>query len=115
MLKIHKNVKDFDIDVANIYDWFLDNKLSFDFGEDKNKFFVFTSKYKIQKISKLDIIYNNQQGSWETFEFDLIPYSWNLKKKLKFLHRKNKCSTPNLRLYKGKINVQHQIYVSQEK
>ena len=75
MLKIHKNVKDFDIDVANIYDWFLDNKLSFDFGEDKNKFFVFTSKYKIQKISKLDIIYNNQQGSWETFEFDLIPYS----------------------------------------
>ena len=40
-------------------DWFVDNKLSIHFGEDKTKFILFASKHKIKKLQKLEIIYNN--------------------------------------------------------
>ena len=39
--------------------WFVDNKLSIPFGEDKTKSILFTSKHKIKKLQKLEIIYNN--------------------------------------------------------
>ena len=58
-----KNVKDIEkqlnTDFANICDGFVDNKLSIDFGEDKTKSILFTSKRKIKKLQKLEIIYNN--------------------------------------------------------
>ena len=58
-----KNVKDIkkqlNEDFANICDWFVDNKLSIHFGEDKTKSILFTSKRKIKKLQKLEIIYNN--------------------------------------------------------
>ena len=59
----NKNVKDIEKqlneDFANICDWFVDNKLSIHFGEHKTKSILFASKLKIQKLQKLEIIYNN--------------------------------------------------------
>ena len=49
-----KNVKDIEKqlneDFANICDWFVDNKLSIHFGEDKNKSILFASKRKIKNF-----------------------------------------------------------------
>ena len=49
-----KNVKDIEKqlneDFANICDWFVDNKLSIHFGEDKIKSILFASKRKIKKL-----------------------------------------------------------------
>ena len=58
-----KNVKDIEKqlneDFSNICDWFVDNKLSIHFGEDKTKSILFASKRKIKKLQKLEIISNN--------------------------------------------------------
>ena len=56
-----KNVieKQLNEDFTNICDWFLDNKLSLHFGEDKTKSILFATKRKIKKLQKLEIIYNN--------------------------------------------------------
>ena len=58
-----KNVKDIEKqlheDFANICDWFVDNKLSLHFGEDKTKSILLASKHNIKKLQKLEIIYNN--------------------------------------------------------
>ena len=56
-----KNVieKQLNEDFTNICDWFVDNKLSIHFGEDKTKSILFASKRKIKKLQKLEIIYNN--------------------------------------------------------
>ena len=35
---------------CNIYDWFVDNKLSIHFGEDKTKSILFASKFKRKNI-----------------------------------------------------------------
>ena len=40
-------------------DWFVDNKLSIHFGEDKTKSILFAFKLKIKKLKKLEIIHNN--------------------------------------------------------
>ena len=58
-----KSVKDIEKqlneDFAKICDWFVDNKLSIHFGEDKTKSILFAAKHKIKKLRKLEIIYNN--------------------------------------------------------
>ena len=58
-----KNVKDIEPqlneDFANICDWFIDNKLSIHFGEDKTKSILFDSEHEIKKLQKLEIIHNN--------------------------------------------------------
>ena len=46
-------------DFANICEWFVDNRLSNRFGEDKAKFILFVSKRKIKKVPKLKINYKN--------------------------------------------------------
>ena len=51
--------KQLDEDFANICNWFLDNKLSIHFGEDKTMSILFASKRKIKKFQRLEIIYNN--------------------------------------------------------
>ena len=47
----HKNVteteKHLSNDFSNLCEWFLDNKLSIHFGEDKTKFILFVSKRKL--------------------------------------------------------------------
>ena len=40
-------------------DWFVDNKLSIHFGEDKPKSILFGSKHKIKKSKSLNIQYND--------------------------------------------------------
>ena len=46
-------------DLANICDWLVDNKPRIHFGEDKTKSIFYTSKRKIKKLQKLEIIYDN--------------------------------------------------------
>ena len=92
-------------------DWFVDNKLSIHFGEDKTKSILFASKRKIKTLQKLEIIYNNiriKQHSRVTylgcvFEETMSGESMankvisKVNARLNFLHRKNKCLTHNLR------------------
>ena len=42
-------------DFSSLCDWFVDNKLSIHFGEDKTKSIIFSSKNRIKKLGKLDI------------------------------------------------------------
>ena len=111
-----KNVKDIEKqlneDFASIWDWFVDNKLSIHFGEDKTKSILFASKRKIKKLQKLEIIYNNiriKQHSRVTYLGCILEETMSRKSmankvinkfnaRLKFLHQKNKYLTPNLRL-----------------
>ena len=110
-----RNVKDVEKQLnegfANICDWFVDNKLSIHFGEDKTKSFLFASKCKIKKLQKLEIIYNNiriKQHSRVTYLGCILEETMSgesmankviskVNARLKFLHRKNKYLTPNLR------------------
>ena len=110
-----KNVKDIEKqlneDFANICDWFVDNKLSIHFGEDKTKSILFASKRKIKKLQKLEIIYNNiriKQHSRVTYLGCILEETMSgesmankliskVNARSKFLHCKNKYLTPNLR------------------
>ena len=51
LLVQHKSVKK----RLNIYDWFVDNKLTIHFGEDKAKSILFSSKRNLKLIEELDI------------------------------------------------------------
>ena len=110
-----KNAKDIEKqlneDFANICDWFVDNKLSIHFGKDNTKSILFASKRKIRKLQKLKIIYNNiriKQHSRVAYLGCILEETMSGESKankviskvnarLKFLHRKNKYLTPNLR------------------
>ena len=52
----HKDIneieKQLNVDFSNICDWFVDNKLSIHFGEDKTKSILFASKFKKKNIKK---------------------------------------------------------------
>ena len=48
-------------DFTNICEWFVDNRLSIHFGEDKTKSILFASTRKIKKVLKLKINYKNIQ------------------------------------------------------
>ena len=98
--------KDFEI----VCDWFVDNKLSIHFGEDKTKSVLFASKRKIKSARKLNVKYKNikiKQHSQVTYlgcvlDETLCGEPMALKAlnkingKLKFLYRKNKFLTPTL-------------------
>ena len=53
----HRDVKETEKQLnknfENVCDWFVDNKLSIHLGEDKTKFALFASKYKIKNAGKL--------------------------------------------------------------
>ena len=46
-------------DFENVCDWFVDNRLSIHFGEDKTKSILFTSQHKIKNIKKITIKYKD--------------------------------------------------------
>ena len=46
-------------DFSNICDWFVDNKLSIHFGEDKTKSILFSSKRNLKLAEELDIRYKD--------------------------------------------------------
>ena len=98
-------------DFTNICEWFVDNRLSIHFGEDKTKSILFASKRKIKKVPKLNINYKNiqiKQHSKVTYlvyisdetmsgESMALKVIHKINSRLKFLHRKNKFLTPALR------------------
>ena len=43
--------------MSNICDWFVDNKISMHFGEDKTKSILFGSKHNLRLVEELDIRY----------------------------------------------------------
>ena len=98
-------------DFSNICDWFVDNKLSIHFGEDKTKCILFASKMKMKNIGSLDISYKNIEikqhhhlsylggllndtMSGEEMALNAI---YKINNRIKFLYRKNMYLTYNLR------------------
>ena len=51
--------KQFNKDFENICDWFVDNKLSMHFGEDKSKLILFVSKQRLKNVHQLNTKYNH--------------------------------------------------------
>ena len=48
-------------DFANLYEWFVDNKLSIHLGEEKTKCILSGSKLKLKYAGKLNIMYNGMK------------------------------------------------------
>ena len=98
-------------DFESIYDWFVDNKVSIHFGDEKTKSVLFAAKFKIKKVRKLNVKYGNIQikqhskGKYlacmlnETISGETMALSVinKINKKLKFLYRKNRFLTRTLR------------------
>ena len=96
---------------SNLCEWFLDNKLSIYFGEDKTKSILFGTKRKSRKASKLSITYqiiNIKQNSQITYLGCIFdekmtgePMAYKTIKKinsrLNYLFRKKQFLTPRLR------------------
>ena len=98
-------------DFANICDWFVDNKLSIHFGEDKTKSILFTTKNKNKSVGNLNIKYNNiniKQYSRVTYLGCILDETLSgesmalhvlnkLNTRLKFLCRKNELLSKPMR------------------
>ena len=111
----HNDVKEIEKqlnkDFADLCDWFVENKLSIHFGDDKTKSILFVNKYKLKKTNKIDINYNGikiKQHSQVNYLGCILDETLNgesmalkvlnkVNSKLKFLYRKNKFLTPSLR------------------
>ena len=63
-------------DPANICDWFVDNKLSIHFGEDKTKSILFASKHKINSYQKFQQTFRKTSTGQNAFSF-IGPALWN--------------------------------------
>ena len=114
-------------DFTNICEWFVDNRLSIHFGDDKTKSILFASKRKIKRVPKLKIKYKNiqikqhskvtylgcildEKMSGESIALQVIS---KINSRLKFLHRNNKFLTPALcRLLCNALIQPHFDYVS---
>ncbi len=98
-------------DFNSLCEWFIDNKLSIHFGEDKTKSILFTSKNKLKKVGNLSIHHGDiqiKQQSNVTYlgcvlDEDLSGESMATKVigkingRIKFLYRKNKFLNSSLR------------------
>ena len=112
----HKDIneieKQLNKDFESVCDWFVDNKLSIHFGVGKTKSLLFTTKFKIKKVRKLNVKYGDIQIKQhskvkylgymldetmfgETMALSVINKIIN---KPKFLYWKNRFLTPTLRL-----------------
>ena len=93
-------------DFKNICEWFVDNRLSIHFDEDKTKSILFGSKRKIKRIPKLKTNYKNmqiKQHSKVTYLDCILDETMSgesalkvinkINLRLKFLNRKNKFLT----------------------
>ena len=97
-------------DFENVWDWFVDNKLSIHFREDKTNSTHFAGKRKIKSARKLNVKYKNielkphLQVTYlgcvldETLCEELMALKAlnKINGKLKFRYRKNKFLTPKL-------------------
>ena len=93
---------------SDVCDWFVVNKLSIHFGEDKTKYILFDTKYRLNKVSSLDFKY----GEIHVKQYHAVTYLgcsldenlsgvkmvWKVISKiysrLRFLYRKNKFLSP---------------------
>ena len=108
--EVDKIEKQLNKDFENICDWFVDNKLSIHFGEDKTKSILFASKPRSKNICQLNIRYNHitiKQHSQATylgcvldermsFEPVALKVINKINGKLKFLYWKNRYFTKEL-------------------
>ena len=110
----HKDVvqieKRLNEDTLNLCDWFVDNKLSIHFGEDKTKSILFASKRRAKNICQLNIKYKNiniKQHSEVTYLGCVLDETMSgepmalkvvnkINSELKFLYRKNRFLSPEL-------------------
>ena len=57
----HKDVKEIERNLnknfSNVFDWFVDNKLSIHFGEEKTKCIIFGTKHRLNKVNSLETKY----------------------------------------------------------
>ena len=96
---------------SNICDWFVDNKLSIHFGEDKTKSILFSTKNRKRKIGALNIQYGDvkmkqyskaiylgcqldENLAWEAMALKVMN---KINGRLKFPYRKNRYLTPYLK------------------
>ena len=54
--------KQFTKDFSYIWDWFVDNKLSIHFGENKTNSILFSSKCNLKLVGELDIKYKRDKN-----------------------------------------------------
>ena len=111
----HKNVTEIEKqllrDFSSLRGWFVDNKLSVHFGQDKTKSILFGTKHKLRNAKTLNIEYNgteikqyekvkylacilDQSLSGESVTLNVID---KVNSRLKFLLRQNRFLTPPLR------------------
>ena len=107
----HKNVKEIErmltINFSSLCDWFVDNKLSIHFGDDKTKAILFSPKSKAKNADQLNIAYHginikqhrsvkylgcvlDQCLSGELMATQVVS---KINSRLKFLYRKNRFLT----------------------
>ena len=96
-------------DFSSLYDWFVDNKLSVHFGQEKTKSILFGTKPKLRNTKTLNIVCNDtaikqyekvkyigcildQSLSGESMALNVID---KVNSRLKFLHRQNRFLTPS--------------------
>ena len=115
----------FNVGFANLCEWLVDNKLSIHLGEEKAKCIFFGSKLKLKNAAKFNIMYNgieikpyskvtylgcllDEKISGESIALKIIK---KINQKLKYLYRKNRFLTPELRrlLYNAIIQP-HFVY-----
>ena len=98
-------------DFSNLCDWFVDNKLSIHFGQDKTKSILFSSKNKIKNLEPLNISYQNINIKQHSkvkylgciFDATLSGESMaqhvtkKINSKLRFLYRNNRILSQNLK------------------
>ena len=112
---LHKNVTEIEKqllkDFSSLCDWFVDNKLSAHFGQNKTKSILFGTKHKLRSAKVLNIVYNgigikqyekvkylgcvlDQSVSGESVALNVID---KVNSRLKFRHRQNRFLTPLFR------------------
>ena len=111
----HKNVTEIENalnrNFSNLCDWFVDNKLSVHFGDDKTKSILFSSKMKVKKADPMNINYRGTSIKQHTSVKylgcildqtlsgeSMSQYVLNkINSKLRFLYRKQYFLTPALK------------------
>ena len=95
-------LKNNEMKILNICDWFADNKSSIHFGDDKTNSILFATRFKRKKVRKLNIRYGHIKIKLyskvkylgcmldETMPGETMTLSFinKINKKLKFFHRK---------------------------
>ena len=96
---------------SDVCDWFVDNKLSIHFGEDKTKCILFGTKHRLNKVNSLEVNYGeihikqyhtvtylgcllDETLSGESMALKVIN---KINSRLRFLYRKNRFLSPPLR------------------